>query len=235
MQDTTKLAIPAGTFEGDLATSSGLVGSHAPIVDRVSSKRAFDITVALIAVFALSLVFVLVAIAIKLSSRGPVLFKHGRIGRNGERFDCLKFRTMHAAGDAILRDHLDAHPAARAEWQATQKLHHDPRITALGRVLRKSSVDELPQLINILRGDMSLVGPRPIVQSEVPRYGAHIRAYCSVRPGLTGLWQVSGRSDTSYDQRVAFDCEYVARRTFLYDLGIILRTLPAVFAARGAC
>ncbi|GJE62694.1 UDP-glucose:undecaprenyl-phosphate glucose-1-phosphate transferase [Methylobacterium trifolii] len=175
------------------------------------------------------------AACIKLSSRGPVLFRHSRIGLNGQRFDCLKFRTMHVDGHAVLEKHLAENVCARAEWERTQKLRDDPRVTALGKVLRKSSVDELPQLINILRGEMSVVGPRPIVQAEIVRYGTHIHDYCSVRPGLTGLWQVSGRSDVDYAQRVAFDCEYVLRRSFLLDLAIILRTLPVVFAARGAC
>ena len=136
--------------------------------------------------------------------------------------------------DAMLQRHLAANPNARREWEATHKLKDDPRITALGKVLRKSSVDELPQFFNVLRGEMSLVGPRPIVASEAVHYGNHIAHYYAVRPGITGAWQVSGRSDLSYQQRVALDCKYVAGRSFGSDLSILIRTIPAVLVTKGS-
>jgi len=235
MQDTPNVAAIGGDFAQNFPTPVEDASGQSPAVDRISAKRIFDVTASALTLICFLVLFLLVALAIKVSSKGPVLFRHARIGRNGERFDCLKFRTMHVDGDEVLARHFAEHPDARTEWETTQKLRRDPRVTALGRVLRTSSVDELPQLINVLRGDMSLVGPRPIVQAEVVRYGDHFGDYCSVRPGLTGLWQVSGRSDTGYDERVALDCEYVARGSFAFDIVIILRTLPAVFAARGAC
>ena len=129
---------------------------------------------------------------------------------------------------------LDNDPVARREWEESQKLTHDPRITALGQFIRKTSIDELPQLYNVLRGDMSLVGPRPIVENEIQKYGDSFRQYCAVRPGITGLWQVSGRSDTSYKQRVETDVEYVRSRSFWGDVKIVLLTIPAVFKSEGA-
>ncbi len=141
---------------------------------------------------------------------------------------------MRADGDAILARHLADNPVARAEWARTRKLKNDPRITPIGQLLRKSSLDELPQLINILRGDMSLVGPRPIVDAEVEKYGEAAPAYFAVRPGLTGAWQVSGRSDTTYAERVRLDRDYVASRSFAGDILIIMRTIPAVFLVKGS-
>lgn len=133
-----------------------------------------------------------------------------------------------------LQELLAANPEARREWAASQKLTNDPRITPLGQFIRKSSIDELPQLINVIRGDMSLVGPRPIVEGEISKYGEHFKDYCAVRPGLTGLWQVRGRSDTTYDSRVKLDVEYVREHSFLSDIKILLLTVPAVFNSRGA-
>lgn len=148
-------------------------------------------------------------------------------------FPCLKFRTMVVDADDALRRHLSTNAAAREEWEATRKLKEDPRITGLGQVLRRSSVDELPQVINILRGEMSIVGPRPIVPDEAVHYGAQFDTYCSVRPGLTGLWQVEGRNDVSYQHRVQLDSRYAISWTFRSDLLIIARTVPAVVFARG--
>ncbi|MBC7799045.1 MAG: sugar transferase [Gemmatimonadaceae bacterium] len=165
---------------------------------------------------------------------GPLLFRHRRVGHNGEAFMCLKFRTMVVDADAVLAELLARNPAARAEWDATQKLRDDPRVTRYGRLLRNTSLDELPQLLNILRGEMSLVGPRPIVPAEVPRYGDDIALYFAAIPGLTGLWQVSGRSDTSYQRRVELDCEYVRTWSFWGDVAILLKTIPAVVLKRGA-
>jgi len=157
-----------------------------------------------------------------------------RLGRDGRSFGCLKFRSMVTDGEAVLAAHLAADPRARAEWAATHKLSNDPRITAIGQVLRKTSLDELPQLWNVLRGEMSLVGPRPIVPAEVARYGRAFQTCFAVPPGVTGLWQVSGRSDTSYAERVALDLDYASRWSLRRDIAIMLRTIPAVLAQRGS-
>jgi lipopolysaccharide/colanic/teichoic acid biosynthesis glycosyltransferase len=141
---------------------------------------------------------------------------------------------MVSNADQRLQEILEQDPEARAEWEQTQKLTHDPRITPLGRFIRKTSIDELPQLVNILRGEMSLVGPRPIVENEIAKYGEFYRDYCAVRPGLTGLWQVEGRSDTSYEERVQLDVKYARTRNFSGDFMIMLRTVPAVLMSRGA-
>jgi exopolysaccharide production protein ExoY len=165
--------------------------------------------------------------------RSPI-FRHKRLGRYGRPFGCLKFRSMVPDSDTVLTRHFAEHPEARAEWEASYKLTHDPRVTALGQVLRKTSLDELPQLWNVLCGEMSLVGPRPIVQAEVVRYGADFITCFSVPPGLTGLWQVSGRSDTGYAERVALDCAYASQWSLARDLGILLKTVPAVLSQRGS-
>lgn len=174
------------------------------------------------------------ALVIYSTERGPILYGHDRIGYKGRRFKCLKFRSMVPNGDVVLAEHLANNPAARAEWDATQKLRDDPRITPLGRFLRTTSLDELPQLWNVIRGDMSLVGPRPIVHSEMVRYGNRIEAYTCARPGITGLWQVSGRSDTSYDQRVILDEWYILNWSFWYDIVILLQTAWIVLLRKGA-
>ena len=175
----------------------------------------------------------LIAILIRLDG-GPTLFRHKRLGANMRVFPCMKFRTMHVNGDAILAKHLANDPAAAAEWAAIRKLHNDPRVTLVGRFLRKTSLDELPQLINVLRGEMSLVGPRPIVTSEVSLYGSNIDYYSQTKPGLTGLWQVSGRNNTSYPKRVQLDVWYVKNWSFWHDIVILMKTVPAVLLRRGA-
>ena len=196
-------------------------------------KRAFDVSTAAAILLAFSPLFLILALAL-LSQGRPFLIRHHRIGRGGASFPCFKIRTMVVDAEAVLNEHLAADVAARQEWQASRKLKNDPRVTRLGRVLRKSSVDELPQLLNVIRGEMSLVGPRPIVAAEAIHYGQHIERYHEVRPGLTGLWQVSGRSDTSYGQRVALDCRYVETRSFWRDLAILLMTVPAVLRSKGS-
>ena len=147
----------------------------------------------------------------------------------------LKFRSMVTNSEAVLQQLLSTNPLAAAEWQQAQKLRHDPRITKLGSFLRRTSLDELPQLINVLRLEMSLVGPRPIVQAEIARYGEDIAYYYETRPGLTGLWQVSGRTETAYAHRVQLDTWYVKNWTIWHDLAIIAKTVPAVLQRRGAC
>jgi undecaprenyl-phosphate galactose phosphotransferase len=163
---------------------------------------------------------------------GPALFPHTRVGLHGRRFRCLKFRTMVPNAHEVLEHLLRTDAAAAQEWAETQKLRNDPRLTRIGRVLRKTSLDELPQLVNVLRLQMSLVGPRPIVESEIERYGDHIRYYHSVRPGITGLWQVSGRNDTTYEQRVHLDVHYVRGWSIRRDLLILSKTVVVVLFKR---
>ena len=165
---------------------------------------------------------------------GPAIFAQDRIGHGGRIFRCYKLRSMVIDSAERLEHLLATDPEARAEWEATQKLTNDPRITRLGKFLRKSSLDELPQLWNILRGDMSIVGPRPIVHNEISKYGTDFIYYTDVRPGLTGLWQVSGRSDTTYDERVALDVKYVREWSFVRDMKVIVKTIPAILASKGA-
>lgn len=198
-----------------------------------TSKRVFDALMASILLVCLLPLFFFVALAIKLHDRGPVFYRHIRIGRNCSRFSCLKFRTMVVDADRRLEDHLKAHPAAAFEWRMTQKLKDDPRVTALGVMLRKTSLDELPQLLNIIKGDMSIVGPRPIVRAEMAKYGPALAAYFRARPGLTGQWQVSGRNDLSYDKRVALDRHYIEEWSFSKDLQILIKTFGVVVSSRG--
>ncbi len=164
----------------------------------------------------------------------PIFFGHYRVGRDGRLFRCLKFRTMRVDAEQALARLLSTDPVARAEWQRNQKLARDPRITPIGRILRKTSLDELPQLINVLRGDMCFVGPRPVTPAELMRYGAVRWHYVSVTPGITGLWQVSGRNRTTYDQRVALDKHYVETRNLWLDLVILARTVHVVLTGHGA-
>ena len=198
------------------------------------AKRGFDILGAALALAALSPLLLLIALLVKLSDRGPVLYGHTRIGRGGRVFRCLKFRTMVVNGDAVLAAHLRSDPLVAAEWQSTRKLKDDPRVTRVGAVLRRLSIDELPQVVNILLGDMSIVGPRPVVREELDRYGKSAIFYLKSRPGLTGLWQVSGRNDVSYTTRVAFDRHYVENWSFVEDIRIIVKTVPAVCMSSGS-
>lgn len=201
---------------------------------RPVAKRALDIAGASALLLALLVPLLLIALLVR-ADGGPVLFAHRRIGRGGRPFGCLKFRTMVPDAERRLAALLEADPDARAEWEATRKLRRDPRVTWIGRFLRASSLDELPQLINVLRGEMSLVGPRPVLDVELSTYyGVAAEHYRSVRPGLTGLWQVSGRSDTSYATRVALDVAYITRPSLREDLRILLRTPAAILLRRGA-
>jgi exopolysaccharide production protein ExoY len=165
---------------------------------------------------------------------GSPVFSQLRVGRDGRRFRCWKIRSMVVDANARLAALLEQDAQARLEWARDHKLANDPRITPLGRLLRQSSVDELPQLLNVILGDMSLVGPRPIVDAEICKYGRYFPAYCSVRPGLTGLWQVSGRNDVSYRRRVALDVSYARQHTLPLDMYILVATIPAVLLRRGA-
>ena len=197
-------------------------------------KRVLDLAIAIPALFFVSPLMLLIGVLIRLQDGGPMFFIQKRRGLGGFGFLCMKFRTMRPDAEEILKEILANDPVMAAEWKEKQKFDNDPRITWLGQFLRRTSLDELPQLMNIIRGEMSVVGPRPIVANEVPRYGDAIKAYDSVLPGVTGLWQVNGRSETTYEERVALDVEYVEGTSLMGDIWILLRTVPAVLFARGA-
>jgi len=204
------------------------------VVHEGSLVRGMDIGIALFALLFLLPLMAIIAIAIFAQDGGPVLFAHRRIGRHGRPFYCLKFRSMAIGAEARLATLLANDPVARAEWARDHKLRRDPRVTRLGAFLRRSSLDELPQLYNVLRGEMSVVGPRPIVEAEICRYGRRFRHYCAVKPGITGLWQVSGRTDVDYRARVAMDCLYVKSKSPSLYVWIIVATVPAVIMRRGS-
>jgi exopolysaccharide production protein ExoY len=191
-------------------------------------KRVLDIAVACIALVVLLPMMLMVTALIRFIMGGPVIFSQPRIGLGGRVFTCYKFRTMVANGEDVLRQHLAADPKAAREWKETRKLAHDPRVGCLGNILRKSSIDELPQLFNVLRGDMSLVGPRPVVPDELEYYGRHVQSYLKARPGLTGVWQISGRNRLSYADRVAKDRHYVRHWSLAVDLAVLVKTIPAI-------
>jgi exopolysaccharide production protein ExoY len=193
-----------------------------------SIKRAIDVAIALVAIILLAPLMLMIMGLIKLTMGGSIFFAHSRIGFRGRRFRCYKFRTMLADAEAMLARHLADDPHAAQEWRETRKLRNDPRVTFLGRLLRKSSLDELPQLINVLRGEMSCVGPRPIVAEELHRYGPYATEYLQARPGLTGIWQVSGRNAVDYGDRVALDCHYVRNWSLWTDLVILGKTFFAI-------
>ena len=198
-------------------------------------KVALDYCVAVVAAFLLAPLFVVIPVLIKLTSRGPVFYRHHRLGRKGRPIRIWKFRSMYADADDRLAKMLESDPAAAAEWEERFKLADDARVTPLGRILRKTSLDELPQLFNVFSGEMALIGPRPIVEREVAYYGDSYRTFSSVRPGITGLWQVSGRSDMDYARRVALDTYYVLNWSPWTDLWILVRTVWSVVLMRGAC
>ena len=196
-------------------------------------KRAFDIVIAMTAIFVFAPLFIVLAILVYLDDPGPVFFPHRRIGRGGRGFFCYKFRTMSVNANRILDNILANDSAARSEWFRSQKLKFDPRVTRFGRILRRASLDELPQLINIIKGDMSLVGPRPIILDESKRYGKYIDIYSSVTPGITGLWQISGGNKTTYRRRVALDVYYARNISVKLDIFILLKTFPVVALGQG--
>lgn len=199
---------------------------------RTRGKRALDIFLVILALPVVIPMIVLLAVAVA-ADGGPAFFRQTRIGRGGRHFECLKLRTMAVDSDRLLKEILETDPVALSEWTEKQKLTNDPRITRLGRFMRKTSLDELPQLLNVLMGDMSLVGPRPVVPKELERYGEGARHYLRVRPGLTGAWQVSRRNETSYDERVQLDMDYVHRHSLFHDIWIMAKTLGVVVAATG--
>src|ERR1700733_7123498 len=198
-----------------------------------AAKRLFDIVGALALAVLFSPLLVVVCLALA-SDRGPILYSHSRTGRHGRTFGCLKFRTMVPNAEQVLRELLHQDADLQREWMRNQKLRNDPRITAIGRFLRRTSLDELPQLWNVLKGEMSLVGPRPVVREEWRHYGRRLDQYMAAKPGVTGLWQVMGRSDSCYRRRVALDCYYARKRGLLLDIFILLRTVKVVLRGRGA-
>jgi exopolysaccharide production protein ExoY len=198
------------------------------------AKRIFDLLLALALVPFLLPVCLLLMLLIKCSSKGPVFFKHLRVGQDGREFYLYKFRTMSPHGETLLEDYLATTPEARQEWDEYYKLRWDPRVTTIGAVLRRTSLDELPQIVNVFLGHMSFVGPRPIVRDEISRYGAAFPFYTAAKPGITGLWQVSGRGTLSYETRVALDILYLTTWSLLHDLRVLRRTAAAVFNSEGA-
>lgn len=198
-------------------------------------KRLFDIFFSLSVLSFGFPVFFILGLAVKISSPGPIFYCHKRVGRGGKPFFCYKFRTMYKDAEERLLDLLQKDSSLRQEWEEMRKLKKDPRITSLGAFLRKSSLDELPQFWNVLRGDLSVVGPRPVVEQEIIDYfGEKAATILSIRPGLTGIWQVSGRSDHAYSKRIQLDEMYVANQSFLLDLKLIVKTIPAMLSSKGA-
>jgi exopolysaccharide production protein ExoY len=225
----------SGIAPGQIPSSTGFTVSLWAVLLNVAqaAKRVFDLAAALTLLLLSVPVLLAVAVLVAIDG-GPIFFRHRRVGRNGETFSCLKFRTMIIGAEECLDEYLSYHPDAQLEWAKEQKLSFDPRVTSVGRFLRQSSIDELPQLINVIKGDMSLVGPRPITKSELVHYGFATSLYKSVRPGITGLWQVSGRNEVGYDVRVRLDEQYVQHWSLLADLRILLRTPAVVISRRGA-
>lgn len=197
-------------------------------------KRVMDLCLCALGLPVAAPLGALLGLCVWLDGGSSPIYTQERIGRDGKKFTLYKFRTMVPGADTLLKKCLEEHPELAREWKENQKIRHDPRITVLGKFLRKTSLDELPQLINIIKGDMSLVGPRPIVEEEAEKYGKHFVEYCETRPGLTGLWQVSGRNNTTYSQRVAFDRYYVRNWRPGLDWYILLKTIPAVIKGNGS-
>lgn len=242
MRDRRVLVIPPRMGLGASLNVQYVLGEQSVLlVDRLETvpslsrraKRFFDVVISVGALLLLALPMVLVALAVRLDG-GPVIFGHERVGEGGRRFRCLKFRSMRRDAQEQLERLLESDASARTEWEVSRKLKNDPRVTRLGKFIRKTNIDELPQLFNVIAGHMSLVGPRPVTESELDRYGDDAEGYLSVRPGLTGLWQVSGRSDTTYAQRVGLDAWYVKNWSPWHDFAILMKTVPAVLSRRGA-
>jgi Undecaprenyl-phosphate galactose phosphotransferase WbaP len=205
----------------------------APASPYGAAKRVLDIAGAILLATVFSPLIVAIVILMR-REEGSIIYRHRRVGRNGRTFECLKFRTMVPNADQVLRELLERDPEIKAEWVRDHKLRCDPRVTRLGRFLRRTSLDELPQLWNVMHGEMSLVGPRPVVREELLRYGRNVSAYLSAKPGITGLWQVKGRNDTDYRRRVVLDTYYVRNQNLLLDLYILLKTTRVVLGGSGA-
>ena len=196
-------------------------------------KRCLDLVIAVTALILLAPVIIIVSLSVLVTMGQPVIYCHKRTGFAGKAFDCYKFRTMVTNGDEVLEKHFAEVPEAAEEWRLTRKLRNDPRVTRLGYLLRKTSIDELPQLVNVLKGDMSCVGPRPVTHDELRYYGGEAKQYLKARPGISGPWQVAGRSNLGYDKRVLLDSDYVQNWTLLRDFQILIKTVPAVIRVGG--
>jgi Undecaprenyl-phosphate galactose phosphotransferase WbaP len=234
----TTIRAPADLARPALATVTRIVGSYqsdSPDLPDFVFKRLIDIVVSALALVLLLPLFLVIAILVKLFDPGPIFYGHVRLGFRGKDFVCWKFRTMVSDADQILDHYLAQNDTAALEWARAQKLKRDPRVNRLGAFLRRSSLDEIPQLWNVFVGQMSLVGPRPIVVGEISRYGDAFADYTSVRPGITGLWQISGRNNTTYASRVRLDSLYVKSWSLGLDLGILAKTLPVVLTGKGSC
>jgi Undecaprenyl-phosphate galactose phosphotransferase WbaP len=226
-------SLDASANQGFQSDESIARGMDLSLATRNAVKRTIDIVGASSLLIAMS-PFLLVMGAIVMSDGGRPVFGHVRVGRNGRKFRCLKFRSMVTGADAVLKHLLATDPKAREEWDRDFKLKNDIRITPIGRLLRRTSLDELPQLWNVLRGDMSLVGPRPIVDEELARYGTDVHYYLETKPGMTGLWQVSGRNDVDYATRVSLDVSYAKDCSLSLDILILLKTFKVIFKRDGA-
>jgi len=204
-------------------------------IKHTPGKRLFDIVFSVFVLIAWAPLFVLISLAIRLSSSGKVIYSHERIGRGAKPFRCYKFRTMYKDAESRLQELLDKNTELSEEWRLNRKLKNDPRVTPIGKFLRKTSLDELPQFWNVLKGELSTVGPRPVVREEVTHYlGEKAEKILSIRPGLTGIWQVSGRNDTSYQMRMCLDEKYVDEHSLFLDLWLILKTIPKMIFSKGA-
>lgn len=204
-------------------------------IKHIPAKRMFDIVFSCVAILLLSPLYLLIGFLVFATSRGKIVYAHKRIGRGGKAFRCFKFRTMYRDADKRLKELLASDPAIREEWSKNFKLQKDPRVTPLGYYLRKFSLDELPQFFNVFKGDLSVVGPRPVIDEEVRQHlGMKAPKILSIRPGITGLWQVSGRSDTSYTKRIQLDEYYIDNHSLFFDLKLIFKTIPAILMSRGA-
>ena len=227
----TSIALVRQEFAPEAADVQSVPGGDA--ASRVVI-RVLDIVLASALLVFLGPMMLLIAVCTYVADPGPILFAHRRVGYRGQVFACLKFRSMAVNAAERLQDLLERDPVAREEWARDHKLRDDPRIVGIGRFLRKSSLDELPQLFNVLRGEVSLVGPRPIVAEEIERYGRYFARYCDVKPGITGLWQVSGRNDVTYRRRVAIDVKYAAIHSVGLYFKILALTVPMVLISRGS-
>ncbi len=215
-------------------TAHSLTAAHRASLLTLLMKRGIDIVCCLLFFGVFGWLYVVLGVGVRLSSSGSALYSQPRLGRHGKVFRFYKFRSMVDDADLVLRRHLASNPAARQEWEVFQKLRNDPRVTPFGAFIRKYSLDELPQLWNVLRGDMSLVGPRPCMFAQQELYGEYWSLYCTVRPGLTGLWQTHGRNKVSYRRRAAMDAAYVASLSIGTDIAILLRTVGVVLRGDGA-
>lgn len=194
-------------------------------------KRVIDVILSIIGLIVLLPVFLILAIAIKLDSKGPIFFTHKRVGKNGKLFKMYKFRTMHENAEEMIKNFTEEQ---MKEWKENYKLTNDPRITKVGKILRKTSLDELPQILNILRGELSIIGPRPVIGEELEKYGENKEKFLSVMPGLTGYWAANGRSDTSYEERMKMELYYVENISFKLDVKIFFKTIISVIKREGA-